>query len=198
MINRRITVNVGLHELYYLCLGIFICMDATFHDYANIWYYIALFIGLLAICNIGSGIKKRLNSSFTAQMLAFALLALFSTLWTVYPVAFNGALKAILKYCIASVVLLFNIRDKRDIERLLGILWISGIVMAIYAFMTYGYSYMLYAIKVGERLGAEIIQINGFGFTAALAICLSYRFFIIKKNIFVKMMCLISFMTKND
>ena len=88
---------------------------------------------------------------------------------------------------------MFNIRDKRDIERLLGILWISGIVMAIYAFMTYGYSYMLYAIKVGERLGAEIIQINGFGFTAALAICLSYRFFIIKKNIFVKMMCLISF-----
>jgi O-antigen ligase len=169
---KTISMHRLLHSFFFVAFGVYICVDSIWIQYSTPILYTALLIGICSVL-FSPGHKVRIDG-FVLLFLAFAGYVCLSTFWSVAGNAFIGAARIVLKYSIATVVLYWNIKSVEDINKLLSILWIAGIVMALYSIKFYGLNYMLTAISHGIRLGGEIIQINGFGYTTAIALCLSY------------------------
>jgi len=98
-----------------------------------------------------------------------------------------SVIQLLLKYYVFCVLvyLIINTKDSFDFA-IFSLCW-SGIVMSIYAFYYYGFSFIFFAIANGIRLGTEINQVNAFGLYSAIsfAICIYYALLQGKKKYYL-------------
>jgi hypothetical protein len=136
---KTISMHRLLHSFFFVAFGVYICVDSIWIQYSTPILYTALLIGICSVL-FSPGHKVRIDG-FVLLFLAFAGYVCLSTFWSVAGNAFIGAARIVLKYSIATVVLYWNIKSVEDINKLLSILWIAGIVMALYSIKFYGLNY---------------------------------------------------------
>lgn len=187
---KTISLHRLLHRIFFFIFGIYICVDSAWRQNSSLFLYVALLLGIFTA--LISPKRKVKIDGFVVLYIAFAGYVCLSTLWSVDGNAFIGAARVVLKYSIASIILYWNIESVGDIKRLLFIMWLAGMIIALYSIRLYGLNYMFTAIEKGIRLGREIIQINGFGYTTAIAFSLSYKYLIENKRLVIKIMNLLA------
>ena len=115
-------------------------------------------------------------------MLAFLTYTLISSLWVVDQTDVDGSIKTTAELIVLYFIIRLNVTDLRGVRNILNAIVCGTIIMCIYTVMYYGVPYILQCIATGDRIGAEINQVNGMGMYCALLITIMFYFILYERK----------------
>lgn len=143
-----------------------------------------LFLATLGCTFINFLLEKssfKLDYSFFSLLL-FAGYAALSTFWVVCDTEVMSTAITLFQVFGLYVVIRLNIQSEKDLRNILYSIYIGAVIMCVYTIMFYGVGEIISRVSRGQRIGAEINQMNGMGFYCTILFIMTLYFMIFEKK----------------
>lgn len=172
-------------QIYSLCIYI-MSLFIFVHDARLVRVSEVIFLIFSALTVMSILLKKSLKySHFYIVVSSLFFLALSSTLWAIDSSIALTRNYTLFQTLLLTVLVYNSINNIDDAELCIKSICIGGFIMGIYSLQFYGISSVIFSLRHGYRLGAEINQSNIFGYYSTLTfIILFYYANVHKKYIY--------------
>lgn len=142
------------------------------------------FLGALGCSVLNFLIEKKsfkLDYSFFSLLL-FVLFSAITTYWVQCDIGVFGTVMTLVQLFGFYIIIRLNIQDEKDFKNIINAIYIGAVLMCIYTIFYYGPGEIVRRISVGERIGAEINQMNGMGMYSTILLTITLYFIMYEKK----------------
>jgi len=142
------------------------------------------FLGAVACSVINFFLERntfKLDYTFFSLLL-FVGYAALTTFWVECEREVIGLVLTLVQLFGFYIIIRLNIQSEKDFRNIIYSIYIGAVIMCLYTILFYGPGEIIRRISMGQRIGAEINQMNGMGLYCTVLFIMTMYFIIFEKK----------------
>ena len=136
-----------------------------------------LLIILINISRHGLHLRKELYLKYMMMVIVYTYA---TSLWALLPSDAYEKTGSLINIALCMIIL-YDTYYNANLDRLLRAVMWSGYIVVIYTFLFYGFSYVMLALTLGERMESDFANINNVAMAATFSLIINCYFGLYKK-----------------